>query len=384
MKPGRLRGRLQMKPSWMPPFNWRRHERLKSDLKHARTDQGTYARKHASSGRRGGNRARAGGKFVAAIQQLARLNGSETAVATPAAGTPQARSMRPKLRCRGDQDQDKAWACRCLSPVMQPQPRKPARQAFTPSGSQSHERISAQAAHRAGLVYTHTHTQIHTHKYTQKQTHNHKQKYTHSHTHTQTHRHKQSPAQTRTDTHPTAGTTHGQEQKGASARTGPQETYLAAQESEAAPTTQPLRARMQLRTLVEARKQRCHKASGPGELPKDTKPSARCQVKHGPCSGESTWIPIDAAQCAHWAEKLAQTASSDAKKKFRKVYIYYKGQKYRANVGFLQTLSAKGIPHERDIYQRTKTPQRRGGAASGAGRSPPARAPSIEASPTRA
>ena len=285
--------------------------------------------------------------------------------------------MRPKLRCRGDQDQDKAWACRCLS---QPQPRKPARQAFAPSGSQSHERIPAQAAHRAGLVYTHTHKHTNTHR----NKHTITNRNTHTVTHTQTHRHKQSPAQTRTDTHPTAGTTHGQEQKGASARTGPQETYLAAQESEAAPTTQPLRARMQLRTLVEARKQRCHKASGPGELPKDTKPSARCQVKHGPCSGESTCIPIDAAQCAHWAEKLAQTAGSDAKKKFRKVYIYYKGQKYRANVGFLQTLSAKGIPHEHDIYQRTKTPQRRGGAASGAGRSPPARAPSIEASPTRA
>ena len=252
-----------------------------------------------------------------------------------------------------------------LCTLRQPEPRE------DPSASRSPRRPGIHA-------HTHKHTNTHRNKHTITN------RNTHTVTHTQTHRHKQSPAQTRTDTHPTAGTTHGQEQKGASARTGPQETYLAAQESEAAPTTQPLRARMQLRTLVEARKQRCHKASGPGELPKDTKPSARCQVKHGPCSGESTWIPIDAAQCAHWAEKLAQTASSDAKKKFRKVYIYYKGQKYRANVGFLQTLSAKGIPHEHDIYQRTKTPQRRGGAASGAGRSPPARAPSIEASPTRA
>ena len=175
--------------------------------------------------------------------------------------------MRPKLRRRGDQDQDKAWACRCLSPVMQPQPRKPARQAFAPSGSQSHERIPAQAAHRAGLVYTHTHTHTNTHR----NKHTITNRNTHTVTHTQTHRHKQSPAQTRTDTHPTAGTTHGQEQKGASARTGPHETYLAAQESEAAPTTQPLRARMQLRTLVEASAATKHQA--PESCPRTPSPA---------------------------------------------------------------------------------------------------------------
>ena len=127
-----------------------------------------------------------------------RVSALETAVATPAAGTP----MRPKLRCRGDQEQDKAWACRCLNPVMQPQPRKPARQAFAPSGSQSHERIPAQAAHRAGLVYTHTHThtntQIHTETNTQSQTEIHTQSHTHTQTHTNTNRVPHKHAQTHT------------------------------------------------------------------------------------------------------------------------------------------------------------------------------------------
>ena len=81
---------------------------------------------------------------------------------------------------------------------MQPQPRKPARQAFAPSGSQSHERIPAQAAHRAGLVYTHTHkrTNTHSNKHTITNTDTHT--VTHTHRHTDTNRVPHKHAQTHT------------------------------------------------------------------------------------------------------------------------------------------------------------------------------------------